>query len=142
MYQLRYISLFSGGFGLDLGLEQAQAEQASFYPAACVDIETTARQTIRRNRPELTVLGDRPDEHGGDLTRIPTQLLLERAGLQPGEPDLVVAGTPCQSWSILGKRKGFDDPRGNLMLEFVRVLKEARPRAFILENVEGFSTLR
>lgn len=133
---LQYISLFSGGFGLDLGMESA-----GFQVAACVEIAPAMRQTIRYNRPNVTVIGDLPDEAGGDLYRIPTPLILERAGLKAGEADLVVGGPPCQSFSILGDRKGFNDPRGSLMLEFVRVVAEAQPRCFVMENVAGLLTL-
>lgn len=51
--------------------------------------------------------------------------------------DLLVAGSPCQSFSTVGRRRGLDDERGDLFFEFVRVLEEARPKAFIFENVKG-----
>ena len=51
--------------------------------------------------------------------------------------DLLVGGSPCQSFSLVGKRKGFSDERGNLFFEFARVLKEMMPKNFIFENVKG-----
>lgn len=51
--------------------------------------------------------------------------------------DLLVGGSPCQSFSLVGKRKGFTDERGSLFFEFVRVLKEMKPKFFIFENVKG-----
>lgn len=51
--------------------------------------------------------------------------------------DLYVGGSPCQSFSIVGKRGGFEDTRGTLFYEYVRVLKETEPRFFIYENVKG-----
>lgn len=51
--------------------------------------------------------------------------------------DLFVGGSPCQSFSIVGKRKGLEDPRGLLIYEFVRLVKEIRPKVFIYENVKG-----
>lgn len=51
--------------------------------------------------------------------------------------DLFVGGSPCQSFSIVGKRGGFEDTRGTLFYEFARVLREAQPRFFIYENVKG-----
>lgn len=51
--------------------------------------------------------------------------------------DLLVGGSPCQSFSMVGKRKGFADERGNLFFEFIRVLNEMRPKFFIFENVKG-----
>jgi DNA (cytosine-5)-methyltransferase 1 len=140
MLQLRYISLFSGGFGLDLGAELAATPDISFHVAACVDIDPYARGSIRFNRPGALVIGDREDELGGDLNKLSTAFILHRAGLQVGEADLVIGGPPCQSWSILGKRRGFEDSNGKVMRQFVRFVKESRPRAFIMENVDGFLT--
>jgi DNA (cytosine-5)-methyltransferase 1 len=51
--------------------------------------------------------------------------------------DLLVGGTPCQSFSVAGKRLGLDDPRGNLSLEFCRLAKKLQPRWIVWENVEG-----
>jgi DNA (cytosine-5)-methyltransferase 1 len=51
--------------------------------------------------------------------------------------DLFVGGSPCQSFSMVGKRKGLDDPRGLLIFEFARLIKEIRPKVFIYENVKG-----
>jgi DNA (cytosine-5)-methyltransferase 1 len=51
--------------------------------------------------------------------------------------DLLVGGSPCQSFSLVGKRRGFSDERGNLFYEFVRILKEMKPKMFIFENVKG-----
>ena len=51
--------------------------------------------------------------------------------------DLLVGGSPCQSFSMVGKRKGFDDTRGTLFYDFARVIKESQPKVFIFENVKG-----
>jgi DNA (cytosine-5)-methyltransferase 1 len=51
--------------------------------------------------------------------------------------DLLVGGTPCQSFSIAGKRRGLDDKRGALTFEYIRILKDFQPRWFIWENVKG-----
>ena len=64
----------------------------------------------------------------GDFTRIPDDA---------GPVDLLVGGTPCQSFSIAGKRLGLDDPRGNLALEYVRLAKRLGARWFVWENVPG-----
>lgn len=68
----------------------------------------------------------------GDMTRI-TEEMIDHAG----KPDLIVGGTPCQSFSSAGNRLGVDDPRGLLALEYVRVLGLARARWFVWENVPG-----
>ena len=54
-----------------------------------------------------------------------------------GKIDLLVGGSPCQSFSMVGKRKGFEDTRGTLFYEFARVVKESQPKVFIFENVKG-----
>lgn len=53
------------------------------------------------------------------------------------EIDLLVGGSPCQSFSIIGKRRGFQDVRGTLFYEYVRIIRECLPKAFIFENVKG-----
>jgi DNA (cytosine-5)-methyltransferase 1 len=54
-----------------------------------------------------------------------------------GKLHLLVGGSPCQSFSMVGKRRGFDDTRGTLFYEFARVVKESQPNVFIFENVKG-----
>ncbi len=54
-----------------------------------------------------------------------------------GKIDLFVGGTPCQSFSMVGKRRGFKDSRGTLFYEFARLIDEIRPKIFIFENVKG-----
>ncbi|MEG1499208.1 MAG: DNA (cytosine-5-)-methyltransferase [Bacteroidales bacterium] len=54
-----------------------------------------------------------------------------------GQVDLLVGGAPCQAFSMVGKRLGFEDTRGTLFYEFARVIKECRPKIFIFENVRG-----
>lgn len=54
--------------------------------------------------------------------------------------DILVGGSPCQSFSSVGKRKGLNDDRGNLIYEFIRIVKETKPKIFIFENVKGLTT--
>lgn len=54
-----------------------------------------------------------------------------------GKVDLLVGGSPCQSFSMVGKRRGFEDARGTLFYDFARLIKEIQPKAFIFENVKG-----
>jgi len=68
----------------------------------------------------------------GDVTKI-----YEKKTLQKSKIDLLVGGTPCQSFSMAGLRKGLEDPRGNLMLEFLRLAHIKRPRWLVWENVPG-----
>lgn len=54
-----------------------------------------------------------------------------------GKVDLLVGGSPCQSFSTFGKRKGFEDTRGTLFYDYARIIKETQPKVFIFENVTG-----
>src|SRR5699024_10996038 len=65
----------------------------------------------------------------GDITEIDAKDVPEH--------DLLVGGFPCQSFSVAGKRKGFEDTRGTLFFEIARIAKEKRPKALLLENVKG-----
>lgn len=121
----KIISLFSGAMGLDLGLEKAGLEVA-----VAIERDANAVATIRRNRPDIAVI-DRPIE---DVT---TDEILSAAGLKKGEAFAVVGGPSCQVFSTAGQRKSFDDPRGGMFRHFLRVVEEAQPKFFIMENVRG-----
>ncbi len=124
--KLSTISLFSGAMGLDLGLEQAGLDVV-----VSQDIDPTACETIRLNRSKnLKVLE-------GDLKGISTAEILNAAGVKRGQAFLVAGGPPCQSFSTAGRRESIADPRGGLFREFLRVVDEARPRFFLMENVKG-----
>ena len=58
-----------------------------------------------------------------------------------GDADVVIGGPPCQSFSTAGVRKGFDDKRGIALLEFIRVIRETRPKFFVFENVPGLKSI-
>jgi DNA (cytosine-5)-methyltransferase 1 len=60
----------------------------------------------------------------------------------PFKIDLIVGGVPCQPWSIAGKIKGFDDPRGKLWFDVIRIVQENQPKGFIFENVKGLTEPR
>src|SRR5580704_8171094 len=119
------ISLFSGALGLDLGLENA-----GFEIRVAVEFNKFASATIRRNRPNLPVIEK-------DIEGLTTDEILKTAGLGRGEATLVTAGPSCQAFSTLGSRGSVSDPRGTLFRKFLRVVREARPRFFVMENVKG-----
>ena len=75
----------------------------------------------------------------GDIRSISTELLLDTAGVKPGELTLVAGGPPCQPFSRAGKRQTVETDDGRLFLEFVRVVSEAKPRWFLFENVKGLA---
>ena len=124
---LPVISLFSGAGGLDIGFDQA-----GFRTAAMVEFDPACCRTLRKNMPDVPVIE-------GDINQIETSAILSAAGLKPLDAALVIGGPPCQSFSLAGKRMGLDDPRGRLVLEFIRVVREALPKAFVMENVKGLT---
>jgi DNA (cytosine-5)-methyltransferase 1 len=70
-----------------------------------------------------------------------SEQMLTDAGLKKGEIALVYGGAPCQSFSVFGQRKGMDDPRGTLLWDYLRVIREIEPKTFIFENVAGLLTI-
>jgi DNA (cytosine-5)-methyltransferase 1 len=75
-----------------------------------------------------------PDDYHSDIINL-------SAKKYKGKVDLLVGGSPCQSFSSVGKRMGLDDDRGNLVFEFIRIVKESAPEIFIFENVKGLLTV-
>ena len=126
------ISLFTGVGGMDLG-----CEMAGFRTVVQVEMDETCCQTLIANRPQCF-------EHSAllqaDICKTNTSAILSAAGLSVGQADLLVGGPPCQGFSTSGKRR-VDDPRNDLVYEFLRVVDEAKPTFFIFENVPGFQTL-
>ena len=88
------------------------------------DIDRDACETYERN------FGVRPH---GDIVDICAETVPDH--------DVLTAGIPCQPFSIIGKRKGFADSRGNLFFELERIIAEKRPRAVVIENVRQFATI-
>lgn len=127
----KYISLFSGGMGLDLGLERA-----GFEPIFCVENNLKAAATIKFNRPNLTVF-DRPIE---EVSREEIQEVIKK-NCPDGKVDLVAGGPPCQAFSVFGNRLGIKDARGQLLFEFLRVVEEVKPTTFLMENVRGLLSM-
>jgi len=119
------VSLFSGALGLDLGLERA-----GFRVRVAVEADRWAASTLRTNREDFPVLHE-PVEH------FSTRDLLAAAGLGRGQATIVSAGPSCQAFSTAGRRRSLDDERGTLFREFLRVVDDARPRFFVMENVRG-----
>ncbi len=120
MSALRYIDLFCGIGGFRLGLAAAAA--AHRLLADCVfaaDIDPDAQQTYRAN------FGDQPL---GDIQQLAAEAVADH--------DLLLAGFPCQPFSIMGKRHGFGDTRGTLFFDVARILAAKQPTAFVLENVK------
>jgi DNA (cytosine-5)-methyltransferase 1 len=132
-FDLPAISLFTGAGGLDLGLEQA-----GFNVRVCVESNAERCQTLSFNRPKWKVINE-------SIKNVPTRTILRKAGLRKGEAALVSGGPMCQPFSksaywVPGRVNSvWKDPRVSLLSDFARVVIEARPRAFIMENVAGLS---
>lgn len=117
---MRFLSLFSGIGGLDLGLERAGWE--------CIgqcEIEPFAIACLEKHWPNVT--------RWTDVRKLQASDVVRSAG---GAIDAIVGGFPCQPWSTAGKGLGADDPR-HLWPEYFRLIRELRPRWIIGENVPG-----
>lgn len=121
MPSVRYLSLFSGVGGFELGLAAAGRRLGiDFECVGYAEIDKWAVRTYGNHFDHRTL---------GDVQKI------EPAAL-PGF-DLLVAGFPCQPFSTAGTGLGFADTRGTLFFDIARILQHARPRHFVLENVPG-----
>lgn len=138
------LSLFSGAGGLDLAVERADADPLDtadpggglLSVAVATDYNEPALATLARNFPHTPTAV-------GDIREMSTAQLLDQAGVSAGEPALVVGGPPCTPFSKSGfwleQKRTSSDPNASLLDEYVRVVREARPQAFVLENVQGLT---
>lgn len=119
------LSFFTGAMGLDLGLKKA-----GISTILASEIDPVTCKTIEANRPDLALIGDVRD-YTADSIRA-------RCNLPPEKDiDLMFGGPPCQAFSTAGKRKAFEDERGNVFIKFVDLILELRPRYAVIENVRG-----
>lgn len=116
-----FIEVCAGCGGLSKGFMDA-----GFQPLLINEIDKTACETLKKNHPHHR---DRIVQ--GSMT----ELSLERCS-----PDVLMGGVPCQAFSHAGERKGLEDPRGQLILEFNRLVNECRPKFLLVENVKGLAT--
>jgi len=117
---IRYIDLFAGIGGFRIAMENAARQKG--IQSHCVfssEIDKHAQEAYRVN------FGETPH---GDITEI------EAADIP--DHDILLAGFPCQPFSIIGSKKGFEDTRGTLFFDIARILARKKPKAFVLENVK------
>ncbi len=113
---MKIISLFSGCGGMDLGFAQA-----GFDIIYANDIDKDAIETYEKN------FGIKVDSRS--ITEIePSEI---------PDADGIIGGPPCQSWSLAGALRGEEDPRGKLFYDYVRIIREKKPKFFVAENVPG-----
>ena len=122
------LSLFSGCGGDTLGMTNA-----GFNVVGYSEFNKPAIETHKLNFPDSQLLQDKTP----DITKIPDSIF----EAYKNKVDLIFAGFNCQGFSNAGKRK-IDDPRNQMYLQFVRVVKIVKPKFFIGENVSGLTTLR
>jgi DNA (cytosine-5)-methyltransferase 1 len=127
------VSLFSGGMGLDIGLDQT----GRFKLLACVEKVPAFCQTIRANRDSGRIKNRSLRIFESDITLLEPHILMKEVGIKPGDIDLLVGGPPCQTFSTTGKRGTVQDPRGTLLWQFLRFVEELQPKMFVMENVRG-----
>lgn len=119
------LSFFSGAMGLDIGIEKA-----GFDIRLACEVDKYCRQTIELNKPDIALLSDINDYNAQDIR--------DAAGLTEDEDiDLIVGGPPCQAFSTAGKRKAFNDDRGNVFLKYIDLSIELNPKYIVIENVRG-----
>ena len=117
MKKLNLLDLFSGIGGFHKGLEQAGFKVNSYFS----EVDKHAISVYQNNFKKSTYVGSVTDVQGTQLPRI----------------NAITFGSPCQDFSIAGKRQGMDGKRSSLILEAIRLIRECRPDFFIWENVKG-----
>lgn len=121
MHLKKFLDLCSGIGGGRLGLEQCGYK--------CVGYSDTSKLAVRT----YTLMHNTEDEkYYYNLKRIKTDQLPDY--------DLLIAGFPCQSFSVIGRKDGFSDDRGQIIFHLARILEETQPKCFLFENVKGLVT--
>lgn len=119
---MNVLSLFSGCGGLDLGFERA-----GFNIPVANEYDPTIYETFKRNHPKTHLIE-------GDIRQVTKE---DISPFISGEIDGIIGGPPCQSWSEAGSLKGIEDARGQLFFDYIRILREFKPKFFLAENVRG-----
>ena len=117
-------AFFSGVGGIELGFEQTN----EFRVVYANEFDKYARETYSLNYPD-TKLDDR------DIHIVPADEVVDQDGND--NIDIIVGGFPCQAFSIAGYRKGFEDDRGDLFFELLRIIEAKKPKAIFIENVKN-----
>lgn len=132
---LNALSLFAGGGGLDLGFSAA-----GFNIVYSTDIDFHSCETLKLNQGRKEFYSNHLVEQQ-DINSLYTADILRKVERKKEDIQFIIGGPPCQAFSVFGKRLGLDDPRGNLVYEYARIIKELKPEGFLFENVSGLKTI-
>lgn len=122
-------SFFTGAGGLDIGLAQT-----GIHPVLVSDIDKHARKSISQNYPEAALIGD---INSYDADKIYAYAKIPRNR----QVDYVFGGPPCQAFSTAGKRRGYEDARGDVFIKYLDLIGDIKPRYAIIENVRGLLSI-
>lgn len=131
-----FVSIFSGAGGLDIGLQRAGWD--CLY---ATDFDKYAIETLKLNAIAGRFHGNGVIKQA-DIRDLTGKAMLSEMGKRRGDIALLAGGPPCQSWSSAGHQLGFNDPRGRLFEDYLRVAKELDVRWLVFENVRGLITAR
>ena len=132
---LTALSLFSGGGGIDLGFSAA-----GFNVACSSDIDPFSCNTLLINSGKKRFY-KHAHSIPADIRKLAASDLLRKDELEKKSIQIVLGGPPCQAFSVFGRRKGLKDPRGDLVWEYLRIIREVQPEAFVFENVAGLKSI-
>lgn len=143
--KLPVISLFSGAGGLDMAVSRvadkplespASPATGPYSISVATDYEPLALETLALNLPDTPTIAK-------DIRNTPTSELLQLSSLSKGDPALLIGGPPCTPFSKSGfwlaEKRESRDPNASLLEEYVRVVAQTKPEAFVLENVQALT---
>jgi DNA (cytosine-5)-methyltransferase 1 len=113
----KIISLFSGAGGLDLGFKKS-----GFKTIWANEYDSAIWETFEYNFPKV---------------KLDRRSILDITPAEIPDCDGIIGGPPCQSWSEAGAGRGINDSRGRLFYDYIRILKDKKPKFFLVENVSG-----
>jgi DNA (cytosine-5)-methyltransferase 1 len=118
-----FIDLFAGIGGFRIALQK--------FGGQCLGYSEISKQSIKVYQQNFINCLNKDEIELGDITKIENL---------PNDVDVVVGGVPCQPWSVAGCLKGFEDPRGKLWFDVIRLINQSKPKSFIFENVSGLAS--
>ncbi len=121
--QFTFIDLFAGIGGFRIALNKLGGQ--------CLGYSEIDKQAIKVYQENFMNYFNKHEIELGDITNI-SEL--------PPNVDVIVGGVPCQPWSVAGCLRGFEDPRGKLWFDVIRLVNKNQPKGFIFENVSGLAS--